>query len=184
MQNYQTFHFPIQDMYLSGKPFSTIDHPGEDMASLSGDRRLFHILDGQFKREFYDNQGGNIVEFLYDFIDGRRVLVRHGHLEKLTNYPAGKRVSGGEEFGRYGTSGNTTGPHDHAQIDLGEGWIPFRLGLDIIRLTYENRRPYLEFHEAFNHHTPSDQDIANFIQNGTDWRGEFSRVGHEKQCQI
>lgn len=186
MENYQPFFFPIRDPYVSGYRFNTDKHPGTDYYSRSADDRLFSILSGKLSKKFKHPRGGNTIEVTNNFIDGRVVVVRYGHItdDSYSKAVVGRRVKGGDQVAVMGSTGYSFGKHCHIQVDMGNGWIDPELALENIRLVYENRRPYVEFHQVFNKKTPKDVDIANFIANGTNWAEEYKRVGNDKKCQI
>lgn len=182
--NYQKFYWPIQDMYVSGHRFHTVNHPGTDYKSSSNKSMCRMILDGRVNRIFSDARGGHIIECKFKWIDGREDIIGYGHLAKRPNLSVGQQLKGGQNLEHYGTSGVTSGPHCHLYMMIDGRYVDPELALENLRLIYENRRPYIEFHEVFNRRTPSQDDVKNFISAGTDWKGEFKRVAKEKQCKI
>lgn len=165
-------------------------HYGVDL--ITDDRKTFFVGNGTpiawGKRDDY----GNYADFHFDFIDGQVFFFRYAHLSQTPSFQHGQRVYAGDEFIPMGATGNATGIHLHAGCQMKVNingieqfvWVDPLLFLENARLIIENRRPYVEFHEVMNKKTPSDQDIKNFIDAGTNWKNEYERVAHEKHCAI
>lgn len=164
-----TVHHPVGNPKISGFRFHSDDHPGTDYASQTGDLNLYAVRDGDFMREFFDPRGGNIVEYLFDFIDGRKFLGRYGHLKNRAKNLG--RVQEGQTIAEMGASGLANGIHCHFQIDLmdGYGWRDPELALENIRLI-DVVRPledklsldYVQLYETLLHRSPTEQDRQNY----------------------
>ena len=61
------------------------------------------------------NGYGNVVVIYH----GNGVTTRYGHLSKIDVEP-GQRVRRGEEIGKVGSTGRSTGPHCHYEVRLND----------------------------------------------------------------
>jgi len=83
-------------------------HPGIDLAGSYG-TPVYATADGTVLRAGWNNGGyGNLVEVDH----GRGITTRYGHLSGIT-VAAGQHVTRGQQIGRMGSTGRSTGNHLH-----------------------------------------------------------------------
>lgn len=70
------------------------------------------------KRNEYDNSYGNFVVLLSD--DGKSILM--AHMQSKSKLKVGAKVEKGELIGYMGSTGNSTGPHLHIEVENSKTW--------------------------------------------------------------
>jgi murein DD-endopeptidase MepM/ murein hydrolase activator NlpD len=75
---------------------------------------IYATADGVITTAGYNNGGyGNLIKIDH----GRGIETRYGHLSKMNVY-AGQRVKRGEQIGRMGSTGRSTGSHLHYEVRI------------------------------------------------------------------
>jgi murein DD-endopeptidase MepM/ murein hydrolase activator NlpD len=111
-------------------------HPGIDLAGAFG-TPIFATAEGTVLRAGWNSGGyGNMVEIDH----GRGIITRYGHMSAVLVH-AGDRVTRGEQVGRMGSTGRSTGNHLHYEVRI-DGRpvnpIPFMKSTDYV-LAMERR---------------------------------------------
>ncbi|MBD1911256.1 M23 family metallopeptidase [Leptolyngbya sp. FACHB-8] len=93
-------------------------HYGIDLAGPTG-TPILAAKGGLVEEAGWNNGGfGNLVILKHD--DGSQTLYAHNSELKVS---AGQRVSQGDVIALMGSTGNSTGPHIHFEMDLGQGKV-------------------------------------------------------------
>jgi murein DD-endopeptidase MepM/ murein hydrolase activator NlpD len=88
-------------------------HPGIDLAGSYG-TPIYATADGTVLRAGWNNGGyGNLVEIDH----GRGITTRYGHMSAILVH-AGEHVTRGEQIGRMGSTGRSTGNHLHYEVRI------------------------------------------------------------------
>lgn len=88
-------------------------HPGIDLAGPYG-TPIYATADGTVLRAGWNNGGyGNMVELDH----GRGIVTRYGHMSAILVH-AGDHVIRGEQIGRMGSTGRSTGNHLHYEVRI------------------------------------------------------------------
>jgi murein DD-endopeptidase MepM/ murein hydrolase activator NlpD len=88
-------------------------HPGIDLAGAYG-TPVFATADGNVIRAGWNNGGyGNMVEVDH----GRGITTRYGHMSAVLVH-AGDHVTRGQQIGRMGSTGRSTGNHLHYEVRI------------------------------------------------------------------
>jgi murein DD-endopeptidase MepM/ murein hydrolase activator NlpD len=88
-------------------------HPGIDLAGTYGSP-VYATADGTVLRAGWNNGGyGNMVELDH----GRGITTRYGHMSAVLVHE-GDHVTRGEEIGRMGSTGRSTGNHLHYEVRI------------------------------------------------------------------
>ena len=88
-------------------------HPGIDLAGKYG-TPIYATADGTVVRAGWNNGGyGNMVELDH----GRGITTRYGHMSAVLVH-AGDHVKRGEQIGRMGSTGRSTGNHLHYEVRI------------------------------------------------------------------
>ena len=88
-------------------------HPGIDLAGSYG-TPIYATADGTVLRAGWNNGGyGNMVELDH----GRGIVTRYGHMSAVLVH-AGDHVTRGEQIGRMGSTGRSTGNHLHYEVRI------------------------------------------------------------------
>ncbi|HJP67700.1 MAG TPA: M23 family metallopeptidase [Sphingomicrobium sp.] len=88
-------------------------HPGIDLAGAYG-TPIYATADGTVIRAGWNNGGyGNMVELDH----GRGIVTRYGHMSAVLVH-AGEHVTRGEQIGRMGSTGRSTGTHLHYEVRI------------------------------------------------------------------
>jgi len=88
-------------------------HPGIDLAGAYG-TPIYATADGTVSRAGWNNGGyGNMVEIDH----GRGISTRYGHMSAVLVH-AGDHVTRGEQIGRMGSTGRSTGNHLHYEVRI------------------------------------------------------------------
>jgi murein DD-endopeptidase MepM/ murein hydrolase activator NlpD len=88
-------------------------HPGIDLAGAYG-TPIYATADGVVTRAGWNNGGyGNMVELDH----GRGISTRYGHMSAVLVHE-GDHVTRGEEIGRMGSTGRSTGNHLHYEVRI------------------------------------------------------------------
>ena len=88
-------------------------HPGIDLAGSYG-TPIYATADGTVLRAGWNSGGyGNLVEIDH----GRGISTRYGHMSAIL-VSAGQRVRRGEQIGRMGSTGRSTGTHLHYEVRI------------------------------------------------------------------
>jgi murein DD-endopeptidase MepM/ murein hydrolase activator NlpD len=88
-------------------------HPGIDLAGAYG-TPIYATADGIVTKAGWNNGGyGNMVELDH----GRGIITRYGHMSAVL-IREGDRVTRGEQIGRMGSTGRSTGNHLHYEVRI------------------------------------------------------------------
>jgi murein DD-endopeptidase MepM/ murein hydrolase activator NlpD len=87
-------------------------HPGIDLRAASGSA-VHATAAGKVTVAGWTGGYGNMVEIDH----GHGLRTRYGHLSKIEVTP-GEDVTGGQEIGRTGSTGRSTGPHLHYEVRI------------------------------------------------------------------
>ncbi len=88
-------------------------HPGIDLAGSYG-TPIYATADGTVVRAGWNNGGyGNLVEIDH----GRGITTRYGHMSAILVH-AGDHVTRGQQVGRMGSTGRSTGNHLHYEVRI------------------------------------------------------------------
>jgi murein DD-endopeptidase MepM/ murein hydrolase activator NlpD len=105
-------------------------HPGIDLAGAYG-TPVYATADGVVTRAGWNNGGyGNMVEINH----GRGIATRYGHMSAVLVHE-GDHVSRGEQIGRMGSTGRSTGNHLHYEVRIDDrpvNPIPFMKSTDYV----------------------------------------------------
>jgi murein DD-endopeptidase MepM/ murein hydrolase activator NlpD len=105
-------------------------HPGIDLAGSYG-TPIFATADGTVLRAGWNSGGyGNLVEVDH----GRGITTRYGHMSAILVH-AGDRVKRGQQIGRMGSTGRSTGNHLHYEVRIdgrAVNPIPFMKSTDYV----------------------------------------------------
>jgi murein DD-endopeptidase MepM/ murein hydrolase activator NlpD len=85
-------------------------HAGVDLAGPHG-QPILAAADGVVVRAGWANGYGNMIEVDH----GRGMTTRYGHLSRI-QVKLGDRVHGGDQIGKLGSTGRSTGPHLHYEV--------------------------------------------------------------------
>jgi murein DD-endopeptidase MepM/ murein hydrolase activator NlpD len=97
------------DPFHAGAAF----HPGIDLAGAYG-TPIYATADGTVLRSGWNNGGyGNMVELDH----GRGIVTRYGHMSAVL-VQAGEHVTRGQQIGRMGSTGRSTGNHLHYEVRI------------------------------------------------------------------
>jgi murein DD-endopeptidase MepM/ murein hydrolase activator NlpD len=105
-------------------------HPGIDLAGSYG-TPIYATADGTVVRAGWNNGGyGNMVELDH----GRGIMTRYGHMSAVLVH-AGDHITRGQQIGRMGSTGRSTGNHLHYEVRI-DGHpvnpIPFMKSTDYV----------------------------------------------------
>jgi hypothetical protein len=92
-------------------------HYGVDMAGPVG-TPIYAASNGTIKYAAWAGGYGNYIELL----SPENILTMYAHLIAF-NCSVGQQVTVGQQIGEMGSTGNSTGPHLHFEVDLGNGKI-------------------------------------------------------------
>jgi murein DD-endopeptidase MepM/ murein hydrolase activator NlpD len=105
-------------------------HPGIDLAGQYG-TPIYATADGTVLRAGWNSGGyGNLVELDH----GRGITTRYGHMSAILVH-AGEHVTRGEQIGRMGSTGRSTGNHLHSEVRIdgrAVNPIPFMKSTDYV----------------------------------------------------
>jgi murein DD-endopeptidase MepM/ murein hydrolase activator NlpD len=88
-------------------------HPGIDLSGAYG-TAIYATADGTVLRAGWNNGGyGNLVELDH----GRGITTRYGHMSAIL-VSAGQHVTRGQQIGRMGSTGRSTGNHLHYEVRI------------------------------------------------------------------
>ncbi|MBV9528210.1 M23 family metallopeptidase [Sphingomonas sp.] len=88
-------------------------HPGIDLAGAYG-TPIYATADGTVLRSGWNNGGyGNMVEIDH----GRGIVTRYGHMSAVL-VQAGDHITRGQQIGRMGSTGRSTGNHLHYEVRI------------------------------------------------------------------
>ena len=91
-------------------------HIGLDILPID-DTILFYMGNGKVLREGWDRMSGWYVYYRYYIWDGRHVDVLYAHMKHQSPHRAGTEISVGQWAGTIGSTGNSTGPHLHLEVE-------------------------------------------------------------------
>ena len=110
--------------------FSAAMHPGIDLAGAYG-TPIYATADGTVLRAGWNSGGyGNLVEIDH----GRGITTRYGHMSAVLVH-AGDHVTRGQQIGRMGSTGRSTGNHLHYEVRIdgrAVNPIPFMKSTDYV----------------------------------------------------
>jgi murein DD-endopeptidase MepM/ murein hydrolase activator NlpD len=105
-------------------------HPGIDLAGSYG-TPIYATADGTVERAGWNSGGyGNLVEIDH----GRGITTRYGHMSAILVH-AGDHVTRGQQIGRMGSTGRSTGNHLHYEVRIdgrAVNPIPFMKSTDYV----------------------------------------------------
>ncbi|HET9811538.1 MAG TPA: M23 family metallopeptidase [Sphingomicrobium sp.] len=105
-------------------------HPGIDLAAPHG-TPVYATADGVVERAGWNSGGyGNLVEIDH----GRGIETRYGHMSEIL-VEAGQHVTRGQQIGRVGSTGRSTGNHLHYEVRIDNSPvnpIPFMRSTDYL----------------------------------------------------
>jgi murein DD-endopeptidase MepM/ murein hydrolase activator NlpD len=105
-------------------------HPGIDLSGAYG-TPVYATADGTVSRAGWNNGGyGNLVEIDH----GRGIATRYGHMSAIL-VSAGEHVTRGQQIGRMGSTGRSTGNHLHYEVRIDNrpvNPIPFMKSTDYV----------------------------------------------------
>jgi murein DD-endopeptidase MepM/ murein hydrolase activator NlpD len=105
-------------------------HPGIDLAGDHGDP-IYATADGTVLRAGWNSGGyGNLVEIDH----GRGITTRYGHMSAIL-VRSGQHVTRGQQIGRMGSTGRSTGDHLHYEVRIdgrAVNPIPFMKSTDYV----------------------------------------------------
>jgi murein DD-endopeptidase MepM/ murein hydrolase activator NlpD len=105
-------------------------HPGIDLAGSYG-TPIYATADGTVRRAGWNSGGyGNLVEIDH----GRGITTRYGHMSAIMVSP-GQHVTRGQQVGRMGSTGRSTGNHLHYEVRIdgrAVNPIPFMKSTDYV----------------------------------------------------
>jgi murein DD-endopeptidase MepM/ murein hydrolase activator NlpD len=105
-------------------------HPGIDLAGAYG-TPIYATADGTVLRAGWNSGGyGNLVEVDH----GRGITTRYGHMSAIL-VSAGQRITRGQQIGRMGSTGRSTGNHLHYEVRIdgrAVNPIPFMKSTDYV----------------------------------------------------
>jgi murein DD-endopeptidase MepM/ murein hydrolase activator NlpD len=105
-------------------------HPGIDLAGSYG-TPIYATADGTVLRAGWNSGGyGNLVEIDH----GRGITTRYGHMSAILVH-AGDRITRGQQIGRMGSTGRSTGNHLHYEVRIdgrAVNPIPFMKSTDYV----------------------------------------------------
>lgn len=111
-----TAKFGFYDPYETG---ITIRHTGIDLVGKT-DCNIIAVEDGEVVISGYMENGyGNYVKIKHNF-NGNTIYTLYGHMKNLPLVKVGELVKKGQKIGIQGNTGNSTGPHLHFEIIVGE----------------------------------------------------------------
>lgn len=93
------------------KSGASTDHQGVDLAAKAG-TSIKSLRSGKVIASYYHTTGGNMVSIQQD--DG--TVAKYMHMQNASNVKKGQSVKAGQEIGKVGTTGNSTGNHLHLEI--------------------------------------------------------------------
>jgi murein DD-endopeptidase MepM/ murein hydrolase activator NlpD len=102
-------------------------HAGIDIGGGTG-TPIFAAEAGTVILAYFSPSYGNLTVVDHGVIDGRSVTTAYAH-QSVIGVSEGQRVARGQQIGRLGNTGNSTGPHLHFEVRLeGEpvdplGWV-------------------------------------------------------------
>ncbi|MGC0334195.1 murein DD-endopeptidase MepM/ murein hydrolase activator NlpD [Streptomyces sp. SAI-170] len=111
-----TFEFFSRGNY-AWKPDGVGRHTGQDFAARSG-APVVAVRSG--KIAWSDNKGGAYGQWIGLAADNGHIYT-YCHLSERQVAP-GQRVSAGQQLGKVGSTGNSTGPHLHFEMSKGSTW--------------------------------------------------------------
>ncbi|MEO8548030.1 MAG: M23 family metallopeptidase [Sphingomicrobium sp.] len=105
-------------------------HPGIDLAGPSG-TPIYATADGTVMRAGWNSGGyGNLVELDH----GRGIATRYGHMSAILVH-AGDHITRGQQIGRMGSTGRSTGCHLHYEVRIDDrpvNPVPFMKATDYL----------------------------------------------------
>jgi murein DD-endopeptidase MepM/ murein hydrolase activator NlpD len=105
-------------------------HPGIDLSGTYG-TPIYATADGTVLRSGWNSGGyGNLVEIDH----GRGITTRYGHMSAVL-VSAGQRITRGQQIGRMGSTGRSTGNHLHYEVRIdgrAVNPIPFMKSTDYV----------------------------------------------------
>ena len=114
-------------------------HPGIDLAGAYG-TPIYATADGTVLRAGWNSGGyGNLVELDH----GRGIITRYGHMSAVLVH-AGDHVTRGQQIGRMGSTGRSTGNHLHYEVRIdgrAVNPIPFMKSTDYVLAMQKRAAP-------------------------------------------
>lgn len=111
--------------YFGGRDFGLGAHKGVDIASALG-TPVYAMGSGEVVIAETRGDRGKVVTIKHQ-IGSRFLWSNYAHLDEIV-VEVGDSVQEGQLIAKMGSSGNSTGPHVHFQIDTNEGKHPYHPG--------------------------------------------------------
>lgn len=125
LENFGDFVAPVSPMILtsgfggrnSPGGIGSTDHKGQDLDCTGGVTPIHAVKSGVVSHAGKSGGLGNAVAVLH----GDEIYTTYGHMSSLT-VSTGDEVEQGEQIGVCGSTGVSTGPHLHFEINVGVMW--------------------------------------------------------------
>ena len=112
--------WPFEDEYLITRQFDKDSHKGIDMVSNNGPGEAVRAAySGTITEYGFSEEEGNFAVLQGD--DG--YTYRYTHLQDKDESLVGIKVEAGQNIGNMGSTGNSTGPHLHFEVQNGDEYI-------------------------------------------------------------
>lgn len=119
---------PLGDFkWIGTSPFGNRYHPlsgvysmhnGIDMAGDIDGKAIYAWKDGTVSYVGWYGSGGNTIKITHQSVDGSKVESLYMHMKYRSTRKVGETVKAGDVIGYVGTTGGSTGPHLHFQIEV------------------------------------------------------------------
>lgn len=125
LENFGDFVSPVSPMILtsgfgpreSPGGIGSTNHKGQDLACTGGVTPIHAVKAGIVTHAGNIEGLGNAVAINH----GDNIYTTYGHMSRVTT-TAGDEVQQGEQLGICGSTGNSTGPHLHFEVNVGGMW--------------------------------------------------------------
>ena len=101
-------------------------HRGMDIKRYGGDWTIVAAADGVVIENRFHSSWGNTVLISH----GNGITTRYAHMKNLSHLKKGDKIKSGDPVGTQGSTGNSTGPHLHFEVQLNgvlqnpANWLP------------------------------------------------------------
>lgn len=114
------WHWPTDSTRVSWAWNANGTHQGVDFAAGAWSN-IYSTCDGEVVRAEWHYSYGNFVKIKAN-VNGGDVYILYAHMNKI-NTCVGQKVTAGQVIGYVGSTGNSTGPHLHYEINWGYGLV-------------------------------------------------------------